>query len=323
MNRRRFVAGAGLFLTAPGFLAAQDTSGRRQNSKLIIEVRANEWTKRGTNPHIPYTDQEIVADALECTRVGAAIYHFHCRTANGEPNLTYPPYKDIVGGIRARSSILIHPTLGSTNSAPSPEERLSNVARLVAEGMSPDFVPIDLVTSNIDRFDYGRAAFETDNSTYVNTTRTQEYLATQAAARHLKPYLVCYGASSLREAQALVLARQITEPAFLSLELADGDRISAPPGTVQGLMSYLNLMPSNVRTVWTVFNSGGNLFPLIGAVIQLGGHISIGLGDYDYPELGQPSNADLVRRCIELGRECGREVASPAEARTILGMEQS
>src|SRR5579863_3625136 len=112
MNRRRFVAAAGLVLAAPGLLAAQDTSGRGQNSKLIIEVRANEWTKRRSNPHIPYTDQEIIADAQECARAGAAIYHFHCRTDDGEPNLTYPPYKNILAGIRAHSAILIHPTLG-------------------------------------------------------------------------------------------------------------------------------------------------------------------------------------------------------------------
>lgn len=322
MNRRRFVTSACLFLTVPGLLTAQDASGR-QNSKLIIEVRANEWTKRRSNPHIPYTDREIITDALECARAGAAIYHFHCRTEAGEPNLTYPPYKNIVSGIRGQNPVLIHATLGTNHSGASAEERFANVARLVKEGISPDFVPIDLSTHNTDLFDYGHAAFESDDGTYMNTTRTQEYLAQQATAHHLKPYLVCYGASSLREAEALVLSRQVAEPAFLSLEFADGGRISAPPGTVQGLMSYVNLLPSGIRTVWTAFNAGGNLFPLLGAVIQLGGNVSIGLGDYDYPELGQPSNADLVRRCVDLARECGREIASPAEARTILGIGQS
>jgi uncharacterized protein (DUF849 family) len=57
-----------------------------------------------------------------------------------------------------------------------------------------------------------------------------------------------------------------------------------------------------------------------GVVIAQGGHISIGLGDYAYTELGQPTNADLVRRIGEIARELGREVATPAEAKQILGM---
>jgi len=52
----------------------------------------------------------------------------------------------------------------------------------------------------------------------------------------------------------------------------------------------------------------------------MGGHISIGIGDYTYPELGQPTNADLVRRIVQIAQDVGREVATPDEAKLILGM---
>lgn len=67
-------------------------------------------------------------------------------------------------------------------------------------------------------------------------------------------------------------------------------------------------------------NFGGNLFALAATIISLGGHISIGLGDYTYRELGTPTNAELVARIREIARELGREVASPDEAKHILGM---
>ena len=70
-------------------------------------------------------------------------------------------------------------------------------------------------------------------------------------------------------------------------------------------------------------NFGGNLFALAATIISLGGHISIGLGDYTYTELGQPTNAEIVARIAEIARELGREVASPQEAEAILGMRDA
>ena len=49
-------------------------------------------------------------------------------------------------------------------------------------------------------------------------------------------------------------------------------------------------------------------------------HIATGIGDYPYPELGQPTNADVTRRVAQIAADVGREVASPAEARQMLGL---
>jgi uncharacterized protein (DUF849 family) len=53
----------------------------------------------------------------------------------------------------------------------------------------------------------------------------------------------------------------------------------------------------------------------------MGGHVAIGLGDYQFPERGTPSNADLVKEVAKIARAAGREVATPAETRKILRME--
>jgi uncharacterized protein (DUF849 family) len=65
---------------------------------------------------------------------------------------------------------------------------------------------------------------------------------------------------------------------------------------------------------------GGNLFPLVKVALERGGHIAIGLGDYPYTEMGTPRNADLVKHVAAMAREMGREVATPSEARTMLGI---
>jgi uncharacterized protein (DUF849 family) len=54
--------------------------------------------------------------------------------------------------------------------------------------------------------------------------------------------------------------------------------------------------------------------------MERGGHVSIGLGDYPYPELELPTNARLVSRVAQMAREMGREIATPQEARKMLGL---
>ena len=68
-------------------------------------------------------------------------------------------------------------------------------------------------------------------------------------------------------------------------------------------------------------NYKGNLFLLTEKVIKSGGHISIGLGDYHYPELGKPTNADLIEKVVEQARAYGREVATVDETRALLKMD--
>ena len=67
-------------------------------------------------------------------------------------------------------------------------------------------------------------------------------------------------------------------------------------------------------------NYKGNLFLLTEKVIKEGGHISIGLGDYPYMEMGQPTNADLIAKVVEQARSLGREVATVEDTRQMLEM---
>ena len=95
--------------------------------------------------------------------------------------------------------------------------------------------------------------------------------------------------------------------------------LAAHPGSVRGLQALADFLP-DAPILWSVNNGGGNLLPLVAAAIERGGHIAIGLGDYAYPELGRPTNAELVREVARIARGCGRELATPAEVRKALGV---
>lgn len=63
-----------------------------------------------------------------------------------------------------------------------------------------------------------------------------------------------------------------------------------------------------------------NIFPCAATAIAEGGHVAPGLGDYHYPELGCPTNADIVHRIARMSHDMAREVATPADARELLRM---
>ncbi len=57
--------------------------------------------------------------------------------------------------------------------------------------------------------------------------------------------------------------------------------------------------------------------------IVLGGHVRVGLEDSIYYRKGElaQSNAQLVERVVRLATEIGRDIATPREARAILGLK--
>jgi uncharacterized protein (DUF849 family) len=145
-------------------------------------------------------------------------------------------------------------------------------------------------------------------------------MATQIAELGLKPVPILWDIGSIRNTAALVDMNLLRPPLFCELSLTEGGFLSGHPGTQQGLKAYLDFFPTGQNWLWTVLLWGGSLLPLAEHVIRLGGHISIGLGDYGYKELGWPSNAKLVERVKDIADRVGRPVATPAEARTLLGI---
>ncbi|HYF56421.1 MAG TPA: 3-keto-5-aminohexanoate cleavage protein [Salinarimonas sp.] len=290
--------------------------------KLIIEARVNEYMMRDQgNANVPYTPDEIAADARACRDAGAAIVHFHARTPEGQPNHVADAYAETVRRIRESSDVLVHPTLGYVTLDASPEERLDHILAMARDtARAPHFAPMDMGSLNVDRYNAQARRFETTDLVYKNSTRTLTYFAEHIRRAGLKPYLVSWTIGFTRYAEAFMDMGLLDEPAYICFCLTDNTFLGGHPGTLKGLQAHLDFLPEGRRVEWTVVNFGGNLFALAASVIAQGGHISIGLGDYAYTELGQPTNADLVRRVAEIARELGREVATPEEAKQILGM---
>jgi uncharacterized protein (DUF849 family) len=212
------------------------------------------------------------------------------------------------------------PTMGAWT-LPSPEARMSHIIEMANNPATrPDFAPIDMTTSNVDTYDAGHRRFLSDDVVYMNSTRTLRYFAETIRGSEVRPYVALWNVSSIRVTAAFVEAGLLEPPIYGGIVLSEGGLFAGNPGTVRGLEAMVDFIPKGLRLHWSVMCVGGNLFPLVGATLEAGGHIAIGLGDYPYPELGTPRNAQLVERIAQMAREMGREIASPSEARKILGL---
>jgi 3-keto-5-aminohexanoate cleavage enzyme len=275
---------------------------------------------RNENKNVPYTPDEIAKAAVKCAEAGASIIHFHARNPDGTPCHDPDIYAEIVRNIHDNTDLLIDSTL-SRDLITGDEERISHITKIGVDSKTrPNFAAIDIGSTNIDAYDWKAKRFLSGDKVYKNSINTCLFLMERMKQSGVKPHFSCWTIPFLRTVEAFLDMGAIEEPAYLQLALFEGGVVGAHPGTVKGLEAYLDFLPTNGRIVWSVLCKEGNLFAPAAAALERGGNIAVGLGDYTYPELGCPTNAEVVQRFADLGRAIGLEVATPSETRSILGL---
>lgn len=291
------------------------------SDKIIIEVRVNELAPRNENSNVPFLPSEIIRDAKACNDQGAAILHYHGRTADGAPDHSPDFYMETNAGVRDLCPILIHPTLGYVANDTDAKGRFAAIEQMMRNSKTaPDFAPMDVGSVNVDWWNPDQNRYDTDTLIYKNSTETLMYFADRIKQYGLKQYLVSWNISFTRQIEAFMKMGVIPEPAYICFCLTDGIMLAGHPGTPEGLDAHTTFLPKDRKVVWTVVNYKGDLFLLTEKIIRAGGHISIGLGDYPYAEYGQPTNADIIAKVVSQARSLGREPASVEETREILDM---
>lgn len=298
---------------SPTVSASQALAG-----KVVIEVRGNEATLRDRNRHVPWTAAEIAADAARCQDAGASIYHFHARTGTGASSGELADYAEVIRRTRAACDILVHPTLGAS-SIPDPEARVAHIPKLASSpDTRPDIAPVDLGSFNIDPYDAATKSFRNEDLVYRTSVRGLRHEIDQIRGAGVAVQAVLWTVGSARLLDAFLDMGVLASPALAEITLSNG-WLSAHPVTLRGLETMVEFLPRGRDVVWTVGGYAANLLPLVSAAIELGGGVSIGLGDYPYRELGEPTNADVVAEVARIVRACGRQPATPGDLRDAFG----
>ncbi len=294
--------------------------------KLIIQVRINEGQMRQTNPHVPYSPAEIAEQVVECWRAGASMVHYHARDPDtGEISSDPELYADVVRRVKRECDILTFPTLGGMM-LPTVDERLAHIIRMASDPATrPDCIPADMLTSNLDYYDRERKAFRGSRErVYMNTTKMLQELCEKTQAVGVRPIAMMWNIAGVRLTEAFVEMGLFPTPLLCEFTVfGEGFQEYGHPATVKGLQALTDFMPQGAHWHWMVSVIGANPFAMHAYAIANGGHVAVGLGDHAFPELGYPTNAQLVTRIADMAHTMGREVATATETRALLGFERA
>ncbi len=292
--------------------------------KLIIQVRVNEGQMREVSPHVPYSPAEIAKQSIDCWRAGASIVHYHARDPeSGAKSSEIALYADAVRGIKNECDLITFPTLGAAM-LPTAEERLAHIIEMAKDpATKPDCIPIDMLTTNLDRYDAASKQFTSNvDLVYVNTTSILQHLCERSRDVGVKPVSMMWSVSGVRLTETFLEMGVYDEPLLCEFPLfADHLGGYGHPPTVRGLLSLLDFMPAGANWTWMANVVGANAFPVLATAIALGGHVAVGVADHPYEELGYPTNAELVGLVVDMARSMGREIATAAETRELLGLD--
>jgi 3-keto-5-aminohexanoate cleavage enzyme len=271
--------------------------------KLIITaaISGAEVTKEH-NPAIPYTKEEIAREAKAAYDAGASLIHLHVRTDEGKPTQDKERYRECIAAIKeVCPDVIIQPSTGGAVGM-SAAERGQPVT------LSPEMATLDCGTLNFG----GDDVFE----------NTENMIIEFAAIMHeygVKPECEVFDKSMIDMALRLQKKGYIKdENLHFDFVMGVNGGIS---GTVRDLVFLVGSIPSN--STWTVAGIGRSEFSLAAAAIVMGGHVRVGFEDNVYIEKGvlAKSNGESVEKVVALAKLLGREVATPAEAREILGLK--
>lgn len=288
--------------------------------KLVIGVQLNESTSREPNPHVPFTPLELARDLAACERAGASLSHFHARTEAGGVDHSTRLYGECIAAIREHSDVLLVPSLANAPGY-TLEERVANIVDNAADPRTrADFFVVEMGCAAMDQWDPAVHRYLTEDRMFLNGTATQRALLAYARRLQMPAWMVSFNVSWTRAIAAHLAAGEVGGRPVVQFVLGGPDFPAAHPDTRAGLRAHLEFLPSGHDVEWFVSAYRGDVLALAGEVIRDGGHLAIGVGDHHYADLGLPTNAELVAKVAELSRELGREVATPAEARQILGL---
>lgn len=274
------------------------------NDKVIITAAlTGAMTPKELNENIPLTPEEIAADAYKCWKAGAAMVHIHVRDDNGIGEMNKEKFAEVIRILRSYEDcdVIINCTTAGEKDAPD-EKRLAHVKTL--DG-------IEMASYDAGSFNWMPAGV------HMNSPKFLETLGDICRERDIKPEYEIFDTGMMGIVDYFVSKGNLKTPGQYCFVLGVKGGMDA---TVENLMFLKSKLPQG--STWSAFGIGKDHLPIMYATLAMGGHIRVGLEDNVYYSKGvKATNEMLVQRAARVIREFGKEPATSAEARQILGLK--
>jgi uncharacterized protein (DUF849 family) len=300
-------------------------------SKLILTCAVTGSIHTPTmSDALPYRPEDIADQAVDAAEAGAAILHLHARDPeNGRPSSDPAHYMAFLPQIKARTGAIVNLTTGGS-AVMTLDQRLA--APLQAE---PEMCSLNMGTMNFAlypmasrysewKFDWEKPFLEnSDDLVFKNTPRDiAGVLQRMGVDRGARFEFECYDTGHLTMLRHFVDRGLVQGPIFLQFVFGVLGGM-APSAENLTHMKRLADQYFGSDYQFSVLAAGRHQMPLALMAAGMGGHVRVGLEDSLFISRGvlAKSNAEQVTKIRTLVEGLGREIASPAEVRDMLGLK--
>ncbi|WP_458766775.1 beta-keto acid cleavage family enzyme [Cupriavidus basilensis] len=282
------------------------------------------------SPYLPITPQDIAQQAVDAARAGASILHLHARDPlDGRPSADPDVFMQFLPEIKRQTDAVINITSGGSTKM-TLEERLAPPLRARPEMASLNMGSMNFsihpVASKIAQWehDWEKPYVEgTEDTIFRNTFKDiRRILMELGEGCGTRFEFECYDVGHLYNLAYFVDAGLVKPPFFVQ--------------TIFGILGGIGPAAENVTFMretanrlfgrdyyWSVLGAGRHQMPLLTYASIMGANVRVGLEDSLYLGRGKlaQSNADQVRKIRHILEELGFDIASPAEARSMLQLK--
>ncbi len=260
---------------------------------------------RVQNASLPETPDQIAEDAERCRAAGASIIHLHARESDGSPTYRSDIYREIIAKVRGRAPDVIVCVSTSGRNFKTFEQR-SEVLNL-DDDVGPEMASLTLGSMNFPQ------------QASVNEPAMIKKLADTMNERGIVPELEVFDLGMIDYAKYLIDRKILREPFYFNLLLGSLGTLAA---SAFNLAAAVMSLPAG--STWAGAGIGRFQFLMNSIAIPMGGNVRVGLEDnllWDHETKEQATNLRLVERLARLANAAERKVATPDEARQIIGLK--
>ncbi len=282
------------------------------------------------SPHLPFTPDQITEQSLDAAKAGAAILHLHARDPeHGKPSALPEHFNTFLPRLKQASDAVLNITTGG-NASMTLDERLA-APRLTA----PEMCSLNMGSMNFAtypaaervsewRFDWEKPYLEaSEDVVFKNTPRDIARVLTELGEeRGARFEFECYDVGHLYMLRHFADRGMIKPPFFIQFVFGVLGGIGADPENLMHMKRMADKLFGD-EYLFSVLAAGRHQIPMITMAATMGGHVRVGLEDSLFIARGTlaQSNAEQVTKIRRIVEDLGREVATPDDAREMLGLK--
>ena len=278
--------------------------------KTIITVApTGAWPKKENNPNVPMTPEEIADEVYACWKAGAAVAHLHMRDDDGNGVMDPVRFKKTVELIKAHEDCDIILNLTTSGDIHADDDiRIAHVEELKPEMASYDCGSMNWLNSGL----------------FINSPAFLERCGLSFQEWGVKPEIEAFDPGMITNAAYYIKKGVLKTPVHFQFCMGCANGITGTMKNLVFMKEEAEKLVGPGNFTWSCFGVGHSALEMLYGAVAMGGHVRVGMEDNVLYAKGQlaESNVQFVERAARVIREFGNDVATPAEAREILGLNK-